>query len=369
MRSVVVLPQPDGPTRTTNSLSLMVRFALSTALTPPSYTFEMFLQLYCCHSATSRGGLSYRGYHRTNPARCQSAACRGPRYFLCGLAPLGEGLVQPLLILVRTARSSQGRNDLVAQRQPVGRAGSRGRTSDDSAGIRPSRRGYFWGRSFSLIALNAGNPVGDAEDPESQRDGSPRRARAGSGRENHFRNALAPRLLRAARGHAGEQHVVADGDHRSADEPAEVEVPPLLLGQREELRERHEREQDLAATSRRAQGCTRFRPRRPGRAAAPPLSSAIQERRKPAACSSASASQARLPAAGGAQAGTEQAGRSRRGSPAPRAARSPTAESPPPFPIAFKGPAIARMDSSRQRATGGSCGRDRRTEEHDGRRG
>jgi len=36
MRSVVVLPQPDGPTRTTNSLSLIVRLALSTALTPPS---------------------------------------------------------------------------------------------------------------------------------------------------------------------------------------------------------------------------------------------------------------------------------------------------------------------------------------------
>ena len=41
--SVVVFPQPDGPTRTTNSLSLIVRFALSTALTPPSYILEMFL--------------------------------------------------------------------------------------------------------------------------------------------------------------------------------------------------------------------------------------------------------------------------------------------------------------------------------------
>ena len=36
MRRVVDLPQPDGPTRTTNSLSWMVMLALSTAFTPPS---------------------------------------------------------------------------------------------------------------------------------------------------------------------------------------------------------------------------------------------------------------------------------------------------------------------------------------------
>src|SRR5690606_3463154 len=36
--SVVVFPQPEGPTRTTNSLSWMVMSADLTACTPPSYT-------------------------------------------------------------------------------------------------------------------------------------------------------------------------------------------------------------------------------------------------------------------------------------------------------------------------------------------
>src|SRR6202140_2510927 len=35
MRSAVVLPQPDGPTRHTNSPSLMSRFSLLTASAPP----------------------------------------------------------------------------------------------------------------------------------------------------------------------------------------------------------------------------------------------------------------------------------------------------------------------------------------------
>src|SRR6202171_2932613 len=37
MRSAVVLPQPDGPTRQTNSPSLISRFNLLTASAPPSY--------------------------------------------------------------------------------------------------------------------------------------------------------------------------------------------------------------------------------------------------------------------------------------------------------------------------------------------
>src|ERR1700674_5157022 len=37
MRSAVVLPQPDGPTRQTNSPSLISRFSLLTASAPPSY--------------------------------------------------------------------------------------------------------------------------------------------------------------------------------------------------------------------------------------------------------------------------------------------------------------------------------------------
>jgi hypothetical protein len=36
IRSVVDLPHPEGPTNTTNSLSLTVMLALSTANTPPS---------------------------------------------------------------------------------------------------------------------------------------------------------------------------------------------------------------------------------------------------------------------------------------------------------------------------------------------
>src|SRR3954451_24318646 len=39
IRSAVVLPQPDGPTRTTNSPSAMSRSSESTALVPSAYTF------------------------------------------------------------------------------------------------------------------------------------------------------------------------------------------------------------------------------------------------------------------------------------------------------------------------------------------
>ncbi len=38
IRSVVLFPQPDGPTRTTNSSSAMVNETRSTAFTPPGYT-------------------------------------------------------------------------------------------------------------------------------------------------------------------------------------------------------------------------------------------------------------------------------------------------------------------------------------------
>src|SRR4051812_14635652 len=39
IRSAVVLPQPDGPTRTMNSPSAMSMLRSETALTPPAYTF------------------------------------------------------------------------------------------------------------------------------------------------------------------------------------------------------------------------------------------------------------------------------------------------------------------------------------------
>src|SRR3954468_14667243 len=40
MRSAVVLPQPDGPTKTMNSFSLIARSSESTARVPSGYTFE-----------------------------------------------------------------------------------------------------------------------------------------------------------------------------------------------------------------------------------------------------------------------------------------------------------------------------------------
>src|SRR6266542_6925377 len=46
MRSVVVLPQPDGPTRTMNSLSRIWRFTSLTACTPSNFLFR-FLMTTC----------------------------------------------------------------------------------------------------------------------------------------------------------------------------------------------------------------------------------------------------------------------------------------------------------------------------------
>ena len=44
MRRVVDLPQPDGPTRTINSLSLMERLKSCTASTPSSVTVRLLLR-------------------------------------------------------------------------------------------------------------------------------------------------------------------------------------------------------------------------------------------------------------------------------------------------------------------------------------
>src|SRR5271157_6248888 len=67
---VVVFPQPEGPTRTTNSLSLIVRFALSTALTPPSYTLVMFLSSTVAIGNLLRLIILWIN-HKTEPGRCQ----------------------------------------------------------------------------------------------------------------------------------------------------------------------------------------------------------------------------------------------------------------------------------------------------------
>ena len=49
MRSVVVLPQPDGPTSTTNSWSRMSRFTSMTACTSSYFLFKL------THRDTSHG--------------------------------------------------------------------------------------------------------------------------------------------------------------------------------------------------------------------------------------------------------------------------------------------------------------------------
>src|SRR6267143_4672148 len=55
MRSVVVLPQPDGPTSTTNSLSAMSRSMPRTAGTS-SYSFTTLRRFTCAMSALRRAG-------------------------------------------------------------------------------------------------------------------------------------------------------------------------------------------------------------------------------------------------------------------------------------------------------------------------
>ena len=47
IRSVVDLPQPEGPTSTTNSWSAMSRSMPFTACTPPSYSLTIFLRVTC----------------------------------------------------------------------------------------------------------------------------------------------------------------------------------------------------------------------------------------------------------------------------------------------------------------------------------
>ena len=43
MRNVVVLPQPEGPTRTTNSLSWIPRFTSLTAWTSSNFLFRLWI--------------------------------------------------------------------------------------------------------------------------------------------------------------------------------------------------------------------------------------------------------------------------------------------------------------------------------------
>src|SRR6266571_3869810 len=54
IRSAVVLPQPEGPTRTTNSPSAISRLRSSTASAPPPYSFETWANLIEAISGPSR---------------------------------------------------------------------------------------------------------------------------------------------------------------------------------------------------------------------------------------------------------------------------------------------------------------------------
>src|SRR3954466_4892074 len=55
IRSVVVLPQPDGPTRTMNSLSRMWRFTSLTACTSSYFLFRSFMSTWAiAHSPSNR---------------------------------------------------------------------------------------------------------------------------------------------------------------------------------------------------------------------------------------------------------------------------------------------------------------------------
>src|SRR4051794_11848307 len=53
MRSVVDLPQPEGPTRTTNSWSAMSRSIPFTACTPPSYSLTIFRRCTCAMAGSA----------------------------------------------------------------------------------------------------------------------------------------------------------------------------------------------------------------------------------------------------------------------------------------------------------------------------
>src|SRR5918911_1494203 len=66
MRSVVVLPQPEGPTRTTNSLSRMSRFTSLTAWTS-SYVLFSSLSTTCAIAASRAGAAWLRAPPRGSP--------------------------------------------------------------------------------------------------------------------------------------------------------------------------------------------------------------------------------------------------------------------------------------------------------------
>src|SRR5215472_9338126 len=72
MRNVVVLPHPDGPTRTTNSLSRICRFTSLTACVSSYFLFR-FLRTTCA-IATSAG--SQRGSEHERCLAAQSSLYR-----------------------------------------------------------------------------------------------------------------------------------------------------------------------------------------------------------------------------------------------------------------------------------------------------
>src|SRR5262245_63963952 len=67
IRSVVDFPQPDGPTRTMNSRSLIWRLKSSTALKPPSYT----LWTWSSSTLAMAQGTSYQRPRTESSARAR----------------------------------------------------------------------------------------------------------------------------------------------------------------------------------------------------------------------------------------------------------------------------------------------------------
>src|SRR5262245_18649339 len=55
MRRVVVLPQPDGPTKTTNSLSSIWRFTSLTACTSPNFLFRFLMTTWAMSCSPFHG--------------------------------------------------------------------------------------------------------------------------------------------------------------------------------------------------------------------------------------------------------------------------------------------------------------------------
>src|SRR5262247_1954404 len=81
MRRVVVLPQPEGPTRTTNSLSRISRFTSFTACTPSNILFKLWSRTRAIasslHGAGKTGDIMLDKEGINNRHRDRAEQCAG----------------------------------------------------------------------------------------------------------------------------------------------------------------------------------------------------------------------------------------------------------------------------------------------------